>query len=50
MIICVEDQILEKCFYFPISVFSCQILKLRYMSKIKLAHGNDSSQGYQNIR
>lgn len=40
----------ESIFPFPISVFTCQILKTRYRSKTKLAHGKDSSQGYQNIR
>lgn len=49
MIVCVEDGF-RKIFIFPFSIFSCLILKIRNISKTKLAHGKDSSQGYQNIR
>lgn len=44
------DRFLESCFIFPTHVLSCQVLNIRSASKIELAHGKDSSQGYQNIR
>lgn len=50
MIVCVEDRFQKSIFIFPISDFTCQILKIRYMSKTELAHGKDHSQGYQNMR
>lgn len=36
-------------YIFPTSVFSWQILEIRNMSKRKLAHENNSSEGYPNI-
>lgn len=49
-IVCGEDQLFERCFIFPTDVLGCQMLNIRNTSKLKLACGKDSSQGYRHIR